>query len=139
MSHVGSSRHQVTPVLGDVPGLSWDVPCGILRTPSHTSLGGRPRTDLGCPMWDPPDTNQVIPIFRDVPGLSWDVPCGILRTLSDHTLDIPSCPDCPGHPIMSGESWDVLDTCRQHWTSLVHREDSTQTSTLQQPSHYPLL
>ena len=118
MSHVGSSGHHVTPILRDVPGLSWNVPCGILRTPCHTNIEGRPRTDLGCSMWDPPDTNQVIPIFRDVPRLSWDVPWGILRTLSDLTLDIPSCPDCPGHPIMSGESWDVSDTCRQHWTSL---------------------
>ena len=58
MSHVGSSGHQVTPILRDVPGLSWDVPCGILRTPSHTNLEGRPRTVLGCPMWDPPDTKS---------------------------------------------------------------------------------
>ena len=174
---MGSSGHQVTLAYRDVPGLSWDVPHGILRTPSHTCIQGCPRTVLGRLLWDPPDTKshqylgmsqdcprmslvgssghqvtlaysswdppdtkshlhtgmsqdypgmslvgssgrQVIPIFRDVGGLSWDVPCGILQTPSDHSLDIPLCPDCPGHPIMSGQSWDVSDICRQHWTSL---------------------
>ena len=39
MSHLGSSRHQVTPIFRDVPGLSWDVPCGgILQTPNDHSL-----------------------------------------------------------------------------------------------------
>ena len=50
MSLVESSGHQlVTPALRDIPGLSWDVPHGILQTPSHTSLQGHPRTVLGCP------------------------------------------------------------------------------------------
>ena len=38
-SLVGSSRHQVTPAYWDVPGLSWDIPCGILQTSCR----------LGCP------------------------------------------------------------------------------------------
>ena len=58
MSHVGFSGHQVAPIFRDVPRLSWDVPCGILRTPSHTNIEGCPRTVLGYPMWDPPDTKS---------------------------------------------------------------------------------
>ena len=108
ISLVGSSGHQVTPIFRDIPGLSWNIPCGILWTPSHTNLQGHPRTDLGCPLWDPPDTkshessgtsqdcpgmslvgssgHQVTPIFKDVPGLSWDVPCRTLRTKSHTNL-----------------------------------------------------
>ena len=39
MSHMGSSGHQVTPACKDVPGQSWDVPHGILRTSNHPSSG----------------------------------------------------------------------------------------------------
>ena len=92
MSLVGSSGHQVTPIfrgvpgqswdapcgilqtpiLRGVPGLSWDVPCGILRTPSHTNLQRCPRTVLGCPLWDPPDTksHQSSEVSQDCPGMS---------------------------------------------------------------------
>ena len=112
---ISHNTHQVTPVFWDIPGLSWDVPCGILRTLSHTNLQGRPRAVLGCPLWDPPDTkshqysgmsqgcpwmsllgssgHQVTPVFRDIPGLSWDVPCSILQT--------------PSHTNIQGLSWDV--------------------------------
>jgi len=78
-SLTGSSGQQVTPVCRDVPGLSWDVPHGILRTssqpqfarmsqdcpgtshmgssghPVNPSLQGCPRTVPGRPSWDPPD------------------------------------------------------------------------------------
>ena len=121
ISLVGSSGHQVTPIFRDIPGLSWNIPCGILWTPSHTNLQGHPRTVLGCPLWDPLDTKshqssrtsqdcpgmsfagpcrqKVTPIFRDVPGLSWDwdVPCRIYWTPS-HT-NLLGCP-----------SWDPPDT-----------------------------
>ena len=63
MSHMGSSGHQVNPACKDVPGQSWDVPHGILRTSSHPSLQ--------C---------------KDVPGQSWDVPHEILRTSSHPSL-----------------------------------------------------
>ena len=52
---MGSSGHQVTPAFRDVPKLSWDVPCGILWTPSKLQ---------GCA------------------GLSWDIPLGFLDTKS---------------------------------------------------------
>ena len=81
--------------------LSWDVPCGILRTPIHTNLQGM--QDYPAISFVGYSRHQVTPIFReaqdypgmslvgssgdqltsgygDVPGLSWDVPCGILRT-----------------------------------------------------------
>ena len=123
---------QLTPILRDVPGLSWDLLCGILRTPSHTNLQGHPRTVLGCPMWDPPDTkshqssgtfqdcpgmshvgssgHQVTLIFRDVPGLSWDVPY-VGSSGHQVTLILRDVP----HEIVrtsswkevSGQSWDV--------------------------------
>ena len=111
-SHCSSCR--------DIPGLSWDVLCRNLRTPSHTALQGRPRTLLGCPLRDPPDTksHQYWGTSQGSPGMSLagpsghqvtqafrDVPCGILWTPSDHSLDIPLCLDCPGHPIMSRPSW----------------------------------
>ena len=114
------------PIFRDVPGLSWNVPCGILRTPRHTNLQGRPRTVLGCPMWDPPDTkshqssetsqdcpglshvgssgHQVISTLRDVPGLSLDVPCGILRTPSH--INIEGCP----RTVLGCPLWDPPDT-----------------------------
>ena len=115
----------------DVPGLSWDVPWGILRTQMtslpdgtsrdcpETSLGGSsghqwqvylmwcPRTVLGRPLGDPPDTNDKS-TWWDVPGLSWDVPWGILRTpmtsLPDGTFQ-----DCPGTSLggSSGHQWQV--------------------------------
>ena len=123
-----SSGHQVTPIFRDIPGLTWDVLCGILRTPSHTNLQGHPRTVLGCPLWDPLDTKshqssktsqdcpgmslagpwgqKVTPIFRDVPGLSWDwdVPCGIYWTPS-HT-NLLGCP----RTVLGCPSWDPPDT-----------------------------
>ena len=69
MSLMGSSGHQVTL---DVPGLSWDVPSGILWTPSHTSLQGCPRTVLGHPFWDHLDTksHQYLGMSQDYPGMS---------------------------------------------------------------------
>ena len=71
-SNVESSGHQVTPILRDIPGLSWNVPCGILRTPSHTNIERRPRTVLGCPIWDPPDTklHQFSGTSQDCLGMS---------------------------------------------------------------------
>ena len=54
--------------------------------------------------------HQVTPLFRDVPGLSLDVLCGIFRTPSDHSLDIPLCPDCPGHPIICPDSPGTCQT-----------------------------
>ena len=112
MSLMRSSGHQVTPACKDVPGQSWDAPHEILRTSSHPSLQGRPRTVLGCPSWDPLDImspqlarmskdstgmshmgssgHQVNPACKDVPGQSWDVPHGILQT-SNH----PSLQGCP--------------------------------------------
>ena len=128
-SLLGSSGHQVTPVFRDVPGLSWNVPCGILRdTKSHQSLGmsqnypgmslvgssGHQVTQHSGTSQDSLEMSlvgssrhQVTPVFRDVLGLSWDVLCGIFRTPSDHSLHISLCLDYPGHPIMPGESWDM--------------------------------
>ena len=86
------SRHQVTLAYREVPGLSWDVPHGIFQTPSHTCIQGCTRTVMVCPLWDFPGVSQ-------------------------HMI-IPFVPDSPRHFIMSGHSWDMSNTCRQHWTSL---------------------
>ena len=112
MSHVGSSGHQVTSILREVPGQSWDVHHGIVRTSIYFTLEECPRTVLGCPSWDCPDIkllhlgrmsqdspgmslmglsgHQVTSAWKDVPGHSWDVPHRILRT-SCH----PSLQGCP--------------------------------------------
>ena len=115
----------------DVPGLSWDVPWEILRTPMTTLpagmfqdcpgtfLGGssgnqwqvnlmwRPRTDLGRPLGDPPDTNDKS-TWCDVPGLSWDVPWGILRSPITSLPDVTS-QNCPGTSLgrSSGHQWQL--------------------------------
>jgi len=112
MSHMGSSGHPVNPSLQDVPGLSQDVPHGILRTSSQYQVAGCPRTVPGHPSWDPPDIQStpgcrmsqdcprtslmgssghpVNPSMQNVPGLSQDVPHGILRTSSQH--QVAGCP-----------------------------------------------
>ena len=41
----------------DIPGLSWDVPCGILRIIYTAKCTvGHPGTIMGWPMWDPLDS-----------------------------------------------------------------------------------
>ena len=72
MSLLGSSRHQVTLSCRDVPGLSCDVLCKNLQTPSHTSH------------------------LQGCTGLFWDVPLGILRTPSTSHTNLQGCTDCPG-------------------------------------------
>ena len=83
MSHVGSSGHQVTSILRDVPGQSWDIPHGIVR--SLMGLSG----------------HQVTSSWKDVPGQSWDIPHGIIQTSSHFSWDVP------------GQSWDVPHRIRQ--------------------------
>ena len=87
--------------LRDVQRLSWDILHGILWTPCQTSL-------QRCPLWDPPNSksHHYLGMSQDSPWMSFG---GILRTPSDHSLDIPLCPDCPGHPIICPDSWG---TCR---------------------------
>ena len=91
MSHVGSSGHQVTSIL-DVPGQSWDVPHGIVRTSSYFNLEGCPRTLLGCPSWDCLDIKslQLKGMSQDTPGMS------LIGSFWHHV--IPACMDVP---------WDV--------------------------------
>ena len=85
------SRHQVTLAYREVPGLSWDVPHGIFRTPSHICIQGCARTVMVCPSWDFPGVSQ-------------------------HMI-IPFVPDSPRHSIMSGQSSDVsLDCSKMSWT-----------------------
>ena len=111
MSLVGSSGHQVSPIFRDVPGLSWDVPCGILWTPSHTNIKGRPRTVLGCSSWDCLDIkllqlgrmslmgssgHQLRLACRDVPQIS------LLRASRNQVT--------PTWKFVPGQSWDV-----PHW------------------------
>ena len=106
---------QVTPILRDVLGLSWDVPCGILRTPSHTNIEGRPRTVLGCPSWDCPDI-KLEGCPRTVLGCpSWDCPDIKLLQLGRMSQDSPgmslmgssghqlrlACSDVPGQSQIS--------------------------------------
>ena len=128
MSHVGSSGQKVTPACRDMPGLSWDVPHGIFQM-QVALAAGTSQNCLGASLMGS-SRHQVTLACRDVPGLSWDVPCGILRTPAYWDVPgvsgtgfipcpiIPFVPDSPRHPIMSGQSWNMSDTCRQHWTSL---------------------
>ena len=88
---------QVIPILRDVPGLYWDVPCGILRTRVTPIF-----RDVPGLSWDVPG-HQVTPIFKDIQGLSWDVPCGVLWTPS-HT-NIEGCP----RTLLGFSSWDCPD------------------------------
>lgn len=127
---------------GWFPGRSWDVCFGNLVTPVCRDTWGCPKTVLGCSLWNPPDTkshlytgmslncfwtslvgsygHQVTPACRNVPGLFWDISCRIFWRSS--YINLQGCfravPDSPRHPIMSEQSWNVSNTCRQHWTSL---------------------
>ena len=96
-SLMGSHGHQVTLACRDVPGLSWDVPHGILQTPSDTCIQGCCTTVLGRSSWDPLDTKLIgisqkcpstgsSPLFRTVPDISLclDSP-GMCPTLVDNT------------------------------------------------------
>ena len=109
-------QEQVTPILRDVPGLFWDVPFGILRTPSHTNLEGCPRTVtvLECPIWDLQDTksHQYSGMSQDCPGMSPDTKShqssgtskdcpGMSHVGSSGHQAIPILRDVPG------QSWDV--------------------------------
>ena len=87
-SRMGSSGHLVNPSLQDVPGLSQDVPHGILRTSSQPYFAGCPRTLPGCPSWDPLDI-QSTPLCR----MSQDYP---RTSLMGSSLANPLCPDSPG-------------------------------------------
>ena len=82
------SRHQVTLAYREVPGLSWDVPHGIFRTPSHTCIQGCTRAVMVCPSWDFPGVSQhmIIPFVPDSPGTC--------PTLVGNT----------GHPLTEGQS-----------------------------------
>ena len=85
---MGSSGHLVNPSLQDVPGLSQDVPHGILRTSSQPQFAGCPRTVPGRPTWDPPDiqSTAVCRMSQDYPRTS----------LMGSSLANPLCPDSPG-------------------------------------------
>ena len=128
---MGSSRHQVTPSVYGYP----KVPCGIVWRSSYHNLQRCVRTVPGRPSWDCLDmmSYQLAGMYRDCPRMS------------RHQV-IPACRDVPGHPrtpfwdpldwarlsavylhltpivsgryIMSGQSWDVSNTCRQYWTTL---------------------
>ena len=89
-------------LMKDVPRLSWDVPHGILRTPSHTSLQGCPRTILGRPSWDPPDTKSHLytGMSKDCPGTS--------------LMGFPRGVPAYDHPLCSGQS----QTFHYVWTAL---------------------
>ena len=122
---MGSSGHLVTSSLQDVPGLSQDIPHGILWTSSQVQLAGCPRTVLGRPSWDPPDIQStpacrmsqdcprtshmgssgqlVNPSLQDVPGLSQDVHHGILQTSSQ-----PQFAGCP-RTVLGCPTWDPPD------------------------------
>ena len=109
MSLMGSSRHQVTLAYRDIPGLSWDVPSGILRTPSHTSLGlsqdcpgtsllglsghqvipGGPRTILECPLWDPLDTKSHQSLEMSLVGSSRHQVTPVFRDVPGLSWDVP--------------------------------------------------
>jgi len=87
-SLMGSSGHPVNPSFQDVPGLSQDVPHGILRTSSQPQFVGCPRTVPGRPSWDPLD-------IQSTPGcrMSQDYP---RTSLMGSSLANPLCPDSPG-------------------------------------------
>ena len=72
----------------DVPGLSQDVPHGILQTSSQPLFAGCPRTVPGRPSWDPPDI-QSTPVCR----MSQDYP---RTSRMGSSLANPLCPDSPG-------------------------------------------
>ena len=118
---MGSSGHQVTPACKDVPGQSWDVTNGILRTSSHPSLQGCPRTVLGCPSWDPPDIKspQLERMSQDSPGMSLlDIKsCQLARMSQDSTgmslmgpsghQVTPASKDVPGQSLMGSSGHQI--------------------------------
>ena len=67
-SLMGSSGHPVNPSLQDVPGLSQDIPHGILRICSQPQFAGCPRNVPGCPSWDPLDIKSPKDTCRTVQG-----------------------------------------------------------------------
>ena len=104
-------------LVGDIPGVSWNIPHGI-RIPTYTNLQGCPRTVLRCPSWDI-TSPQLTGMSQDSPVmllmgssrylsyvslqdvLSWDMHlCGILRTPATGMFQ-----DC--HRDVPGPSWDM--------------------------------
>ena len=110
-----SSGHHVTPSFRDVPGLFWNLPCGILQTPSLWGYAGL--HVLGCPLWDPPDTMSPhhLGMSQDCPEMSIveSSRCNVIPIFGDMQ-------NCPGMPLMRSSVHQVTpaQTSRLCWIPL---------------------
>jgi len=75
----------------DILRQSWDIPHGTLWTSSQPQRAGCPRTVLGHPSWDPPDSKspQFIGMSQDCPRTSLLGQCGDSPQLTGMSQDYP--------------------------------------------------